>query len=115
MVRQYEVGNFQLKVDVVKMDAQQILDALNLDVVLTYPDVVNLVRHLLDVVVDAELRRQLRMDYFLDVVDAELRRQLRMDYFLDVESQVLLMHPLMKLFQQKELLVVVQRFLHVKL
>jgi hypothetical protein len=119
MARQYAVGNFQLKVDVVKMDAQQILDALNLDVVLTYPDVVNLVHYLLDVVVDAELRRQLRMDYFLDVVDAELRHQLnfqmKMDYFLDVESQVLLMHPLMKLFQQKELLVVVQRFLHVKL
>jgi hypothetical protein len=54
MVRQYEVGNFLLMVDVVKMDAQQNLDALNLDAVLTFPDVEHLVHHQLDVVVDAE-------------------------------------------------------------
>jgi hypothetical protein len=78
MVRQYEVGNFLLMVDVVKMDAQQNRDALNLVVDLTFPHaqiqvVVNLVHHQLDVVVDAELRHQLRKDYFLDVVDVELR------------------------------------------
>jgi hypothetical protein len=78
MVRQYEVGHFLLMVDVVKMDAQQNRDALNLVVDLTCPHaqiqvVVNLVHHQLDVVVDAELRHQLRKDYFLDVVDVELR------------------------------------------
>jgi hypothetical protein len=55
------------------MDAQQNLDVLNLDAVLTYPDVVNLVHHRLDVVVDVELRYQLKMDYCQDVVDVELR------------------------------------------
>ena len=58
MVHQYEVGNFLLMVDVVKMDAQQNLDVPNLDAVLTFPDAVNLVRHLLDAVVDVELRHQ---------------------------------------------------------
>jgi hypothetical protein len=104
MVRQYEVGNFLLKVDVVKMGAQQNQDALNLVAVLTYRDAVHLVHHQLDVVVDAEQRYQLRMDYFLDVVDAEQRYQLnflkKMDYFLDVVSQVLLVHPLLKLSLQ---------------
>jgi hypothetical protein len=73
MAHQYVVGNFLLKVDAVMMDAQQNLDALNLDVVLTYLDVVNLVHHRLDVVVDVELRYQLKMDYCQDVVDVELR------------------------------------------
>jgi hypothetical protein len=41
------------------------------------------------------------MDYFLDVVDAELHRQLRMDYFLDVELQELLA---LQVFLQQELL-----------
>jgi hypothetical protein len=63
LVRQYEVENFLLMMDVVKMDAQQNLDALNLDGDLTYPHVqiqvvVNLVHHRLDVAVDAELRHQ---------------------------------------------------------
>jgi hypothetical protein len=75
MVHLYVVGNFLLKVDAVMMDAQQNLDVLNLDAVLTYPDVVNLVHHRLDVVVDVELRHQLKMDYCQDVVDVELRYQ----------------------------------------
>jgi hypothetical protein len=75
MARLYVVGNFLLKVDAVMMDAQQNLDVLNLDAVLTYPDVVNLVHHRLDVVVDVELRHQLKMDYCQDVVDVELRYQ----------------------------------------
>jgi hypothetical protein len=105
MARLYVVGNFLLKVDAVMMDAQQNLDVLNLDAVLTYPDVVNLVHHRLDVVVDVELRHQLKMDYCQDVVDVELRFLLnypmKMDYCLDVESQVLLLPPLMELFLQE--------------
>jgi hypothetical protein len=58
MAHLYVVGNFLLKVDAVMMDAQQNLDVLNLDAVLTYQDVVNLVHHRLDVVVDVELRYQ---------------------------------------------------------
>jgi hypothetical protein len=58
MAHQYEVENFLLMVDEVKMDVQQNLDVLNLDAVLTFPDEVNLVHHLLDVVVDEELRHQ---------------------------------------------------------
>jgi hypothetical protein len=105
MARLYVVGNFQLKVDAVMMDAQQNLDVLNLDAVLTYPDVVNLVHHRLDVVVDVELRHQLKMDYCQDVVDVELRFLLnypmKMDCYQDVESQVLLLLPLMELFLQE--------------
>jgi len=105
MARLYVVGNFLLKVDAVMMDAQQNLDVLNLDAVLTYPDVVNLVHHRLDVVVDVELRYQLKMDYCQDVVDVELRFLLnypmKMDYYLDVESQVLLLPPLMELSLQE--------------
>jgi hypothetical protein len=78
LYHQYVEENFLTQVDVVTMVVQQNLDALNRDVGLTFPhvriqDVVILVHHLLDVVVDAELRHQLKMDYFLDVVDAELR------------------------------------------
>jgi hypothetical protein len=105
MVHLYVVGNFLLKVDAVMMDAQQNLDALNLDVVLTYLDVVNLVHHRLGVVVDVELHHQLKMDYCQDVVDVELRFLLnypmKMDCYLDVESQVLLLPPLMELFLQE--------------
>jgi hypothetical protein len=105
MAHLYVVGNFLLKVDVVMMDAQQNLDVLNLDAVLTYPDVVNLVHHRLDVVVDVELRHQLKMDYYQDVVDVEVRfllnYQMKMDCYLDVESQVLLLPPLMELFLQE--------------
>ena len=74
--------------DVAHLDALQNLGEQNLDAHLSYLDVVH--QFLVDVVVDVELRHQLRMDYFLDVVDEELRHQLRMDYFLDVELQELL-------------------------
>jgi hypothetical protein len=119
MAHLYVVENFLTQVDVVKMDVQQNLDVLNRDVGQTFLVEVNLVHHLLDVVVDAELRRQLKMDCYLDVVGVELHYrlnfQLRKDYFLDAVSQVYLLPPLMVLHLQKELLVVVQRFLHVKL
>jgi hypothetical protein len=74
MVHQYVVGNYLLKVDVVKMVALQNLDVQNQDVVLTFLNAVHLV-HQLDVVVDAELRHQLKMDCYQDVVDVELRHQ----------------------------------------
>jgi hypothetical protein len=86
--------NFQdrrYRLDVEYLDALQNQDEQNQDAVLTFRDVhlENLV-HRLDVVVDVELRHQLRMDYFPDVVDVELRvmfhQQLRMDYFQDVEQ-----------------------------
>jgi hypothetical protein len=115
LYHQYVVENFLTQVDVVMMDVQQNLDALNQDVDQTFLDVVNLVRQLLDVVVDAELRHQLKMDYFPDVVGEELHYRLRTDYFLDVVSQVYLLPPLMVLHLLKELLFLVQRFLHVKL
>jgi hypothetical protein len=75
MVHQYVVGNFLLKVDVVKMVALQNLDVQNQDVVLTFLNAVHQVHqvHQLDVVVDVELRHQLKMDYYQDVVDVELR------------------------------------------
>jgi hypothetical protein len=56
--------------DVVYLDALQNRGEQNQDAVLTFRDV-HLV-HLQVVVVDAELRHQLRMDYFRDVVDVEL-------------------------------------------
>jgi len=71
----------------VHLGVLQILDEQNLDeippflvVVLQFPQVV---------VVDAELRYLLKMDYFLDEVDVELRHLLKMDCYLD-EAQVLL-------------------------
>ena len=61
-------------------DVQQNLDEQNLDV--NRPFLVA-VRHFLvhqqDVVVDAVLRHQLKMDCYLDVVGVELRHQLKMD------------------------------------
>ena len=88
-----EIDNFRDRPhlqDVVYLVALQNLVAQNRDVVLTFRDVhlENLV-HLQDVVVDAELHHQLRMDYFQDVVDVELQvfhQQLRMGYFQDVEQ-----------------------------
>ena len=66
-------------------DVQQNLDEQNLDV--NRPFLVA-VRHFLvhqqDVVVDAVLRHQLKMDCCLDVVGVELRHQLKMDCYLDV-------------------------------
>ena len=73
--------------DAVRLVVRQILDAQNLDeippflvVVLQFPQVV---------VVGAELRHLLKMDYFLDEVDVELHHLLKMDCYLDV-AQVLL-------------------------
>jgi hypothetical protein len=80
MALQYVEENQHLLVDEILVDAQQILDELNLDVVLTFQDVA--VHHLV-VVVDVVLFHQLKMDYYLDVVAVELRHQLKMDYYLD--------------------------------
>ena len=77
--------NRQYLQDVEYLDALQNLGEQNQDVVLTFRDVHRV--HLQVVVVDAELRRQLRMDYFRDVVDVELQvlfhQQLKMDCYLD--------------------------------
>jgi hypothetical protein len=74
----------------VHLGALQNLVAQNQDVVLTFQDE-HLV-HQLDVVVDEELRHQLRTDYFLVVVDEELlvlfHLQLKMDYFQGEEQLV---------------------------
>jgi hypothetical protein len=72
MVHLFVVGNFLMRVDAVKMVALQNLDALNLGVVLTFLDEENLVHYLQVVVVDVELRHQLKMDCYLDEVDEEL-------------------------------------------
>ena len=78
------------------LDELQNLDVAHLDV--AHLDEL----HPADVVVDAELRHQLKMDCYLDVVDVELCHQLKMDCYLDVEQRVLqelvalaqLLHPL---------------------
>ena len=63
--------------DVEKMDVLQIPDEQNPDVVLTFLDEVHhFLVNLADVQVGAELRHQLKTDYFLDEVVAELRHQL---------------------------------------
>jgi hypothetical protein len=82
---QYVVGNFRYQhlLDVVNLVEQQNLDELNLDADLTCQVVVHL-SHQLVVPVDADLRHQLRMDYFQDAVDVELHYLKRMDYFQDV-------------------------------
>jgi hypothetical protein len=70
--------------DVVKMDALQIQDELNLDEVLTFLDAVrHFLVNLADVQVDAEPHHLLKMDCYQDVEDVELRHLLRMDYFQD--------------------------------
>ena len=86
----YEVGNFQYQhlLDVVSLVGLRNLDELNLDVDLTCQVVVHLL-HQLVVQVDAELRHQLRMDYFQDAVDVELRYLKRMDYFQDAAPELL--------------------------
>jgi hypothetical protein len=73
--------------DAVRLVVQQILDEQNLDEIPPFLDVVLQFPRV--VVVGAELRHLLKMDYFLDEVDVELRHLLKMDYFLD-EVQVLL-------------------------
>jgi hypothetical protein len=76
------VGSFQYQhlLDVVNLVEQQNLDELNLDADLTCQVAVHLLRQLV-VPVDADLRHQLRMDYFQDAVDVGLRHLKRMDYF----------------------------------
>jgi hypothetical protein len=95
--------------DVVHLDAQQNLDVVRRDVV--HLDVqLPLVAE-----VDAELRHQLRMDYFLDAEDAELLLQQRMDCYLD-EAQVL--HPelvVLVLEQQVHLALLCMQQLQLKL
>jgi hypothetical protein len=86
---QYVVGNYldrQFLLDVEYLVALQNQDVLNRDVVLTFQDVHLL--HQLVVVVDEELRRLLKMDYYQDVVGVELNcHQSKMDYYPDVELQ----------------------------
>jgi hypothetical protein len=80
--QQYVVGNFQCQhlLDVVNLDVLQNLDELNLDADLTCQVVVHQLHQLVGQV-DAELRHQLRMDYFRGAVDVGLRYLKRMDYF----------------------------------
>ena len=87
---QYVVGNFQYQhlLDVVNLVVLQNLDALNLDEDLTCQVVVHQL-HQLVVQVAADLRHQLRMDYFQGAVDVELRYLKRMDYFQDAALELL--------------------------
>jgi len=92
VLHQYAVGNFHFQLLLVAehLDVLQNLDALNLDVLLSFLNVVHLV-HLDPAVVevDVELLRRLRMDYFRDEVDVGLLHQLRMDYYqVEVEMDV---------------------------
>jgi hypothetical protein len=98
---QFVVGSFRYQhlLDVVNLVGQQNLVELNLDVDLTCQDVAHQL-HLLVVPVDADLRHQLRMDYFQDEVDVELRHQLRMDYFLGAALVLLALAQLE--FRQRE-------------
>jgi hypothetical protein len=60
--------------DVEKMDVLQILDAQNLDEVLTFRDVVShFLVNLADVQVDVEPHHLLKMDCYQDAEDVELR------------------------------------------
>ena len=69
---------------VVKMDALQIPDELNLDEVLTFLDEVrHFLVNLADVQVDVELRHLLKMDCYQDAEDVELRHLLKMDCYPD--------------------------------
>jgi hypothetical protein len=87
-----------LHLDVVQnldaLDRRHRQDVAHLDVLQNLDEVLLVVAHLdalrpLVAGVDAELRHQLRMDYFLDVVDVELPHPQRMDYYLDAERQEL--------------------------
>jgi hypothetical protein len=119
VLHQYVVGNYLFQflhlLGAVHLDVQQILDEQNLVVLLPFLDVV----HLVVVLVGVELRRQLRMDYFLDVVGVELLHLQRTDYFLDVVQQELpVLHLVWELFQPQLLhllqllLLLVQPFQH---
>ena len=82
--QQYVVGNFQCQhlLDVVNLVGLRNLGELNLDEDLTCQVVVHQLHQLVGQV-DAELRHQLRMDYFQGAVDVELRHLKRMDCFQD--------------------------------
>jgi hypothetical protein len=115
----YVVGNFlflfqHLLVEV-HQDVLQNLDAQNLDELPPFLDEV----HLGVVLVDAELRHLLRMDYFLDEVGVELRHLLRMGCCQDEAQPVLLvLHLVLELIQQlllhvlQPLLLLAQPFQH---
>jgi hypothetical protein len=94
-LHQYVVGNFQFQhlLDAVNLDVLQNLGAPNLDADLTCQVVVHLL-HQLVVQVDAELRHQLKTDYFLDAAGVELRHLKRMDYFLDAALVLLALESL---------------------
>ena len=96
----YVVGNFlfqHLLVEVHQVVLQN-LDAQNLDVLPPFLDEV----HLGVVLVDAELRHLLRMDYFLDEVGVELRHLLRMDCCQDVvQLELPVSHLVLELIQQQ--------------
>ncbi len=62
-------------------DAQQILDVAHLDV--AHLDAM----HLVDVVVDAEPRHQLKTDYCQDVVDVEVHHLQKTDCYQDEEQR----------------------------
>jgi hypothetical protein len=96
----HAVGNFQCPhlLDAVNLDVLQNLGELNLDADLTCQVVAHL-SHQLVVQVGAELRHQLRMDYFPGAVGVELRHQLRMDCFLAAELVLLAL----ELLQHQEL------------
>jgi hypothetical protein len=88
----YAVGNYLDRLylqDVVYLVAPQNQDAQNQDAVLTFQGARQLNRR--DVVVDAEPRFQLKMDYCPDAVDVErylfqLNQQLKMDCYPDEGS-----------------------------
>jgi hypothetical protein len=111
----FVVGNFlcQHLQDVAHLDVLQIRDELILVAHLPFRDVV----HLVAVQVGAELRRQLRMDYYRDAVDAELRLQLKMGCCRDAEQLVLqLVELALQEFQlQQPLLLPVQLFPHLEM
>jgi hypothetical protein len=91
----HAVGSFRYQhlLDAVNLDGPQNLDELNLDADQTCQVVAHQL-HQLVVQVDAELRHQLRTDYFLDAVGVELRFQMRMDYFLDAALVLLALESL---------------------
>ncbi len=72
--------------DVAHLDVLQNLDEQIRDVRRPYLDVA---LHLVGVVADVELHRQLKTDYFLDVAGVEQRYLKRKDYFPDVALQEL--------------------------
>ena len=73
--------------DVVHLDVQQNRDEQNLVVIRPFLDEVH--QFLVDVVVDAEPPRLLKMDCFLDEVGVEPRHLQRKDCFLDEVQQEL--------------------------